>query len=246
MMYMRILALLLLLVGLASATEEKQQSTCPTGPPKHISIKAGEYAPNPGTTLELQNFNADIIPLAKELPNCLINETLVQSGSVTLSSESLTKLFNGKSGANAKIKDMKVATEGQDLSITGKVHKVVDLKFQIEGPLKPLQHGEVRMNVDKIHADGIPIKGLMDMFGSDLGSLMASGSTPGVSAKQNTLVFHTEQLMHFRGEITAVHVLKDGVTLDFGPARSESQAEAGKQPPSVKHVAQKAPPRHIY
>src|SRR3954468_14132986 len=246
---MRIFALLLLVAGLVATAEEKQQASCPTGPPKHISIKEGEYSPTPGTTIRLENFTADIVPLTKEMPECLRNETLVQSGSITLSSESLTKLFNSKSGGNAKLKDMKITTEGQNLSVVGKVHKVMDINFQIQGPLKPLQHGDVRMDVDTIHADGMPIKGLMNMFGSDLGSLMGSGSAPGVSAEKNTVVFHTEELMHFRGEITAVHVLKDGVTLDFGPSKAESHAEVVKPSPAAKHVAQKAPaptPRNIY
>lgn len=238
---------MLVLTALARAAGPPEQVTCSSGPPKHISIKEGEYSPNPGTAIRLENFVANIVPLTKEMPLCLKNQTLVQSGSITLSSESLTKLFNSKSGADAKMKDMKIATEGQNLSITGKVHKLVDIDFQVQGPVTPLQHGDVRMNVDKIHADGMSIKGLMKMFGSDLGSLMGSGSAPGVAAENNTLIFHTEELMHFRGEITAVHVLKDGVTLEFAPMKSESQAEAAKQPPSnSKQVPQKAPPRRIY
>jgi hypothetical protein len=246
---MRLFAAILVLTALASAASQPEQSTCPTGPPKHISIKEGEYSPTPGTTIRLENFTADIVPLTKEMPECLRNETLVQSGSITLSSDSLTKLFNNKSGGNAKMKDMTITTAGQNLSIAGKVHKVMDINFQIQGPLKPLQHGDVRMDVDTIHADGMPIKGLMKMFGSDLGSLMGSASTPGMQAENNSLIFHTEQLMHFRGEITAVHVLKDGLTLDFGPSKAESHAEVVKPSPAPKHVAQKAqapPPRKIY
>ena len=168
---MRVFAIILLvLTALAHAADQTEKAACPTGPPRHISISHGEYSPNPGTSIRLENFAGDIVPLTKEMPLCLKNLTLVQNGSITLSSESLTKLLNNRAVAGAKMKDMKIATEGQNLNITGKVHKLVDVNFQIEGPVKPLQHGDVRMNVDSIHADGMPIKGLMKMFGSDLGS----------------------------------------------------------------------------
>jgi len=243
---MKRLALLLGLVTIAHAANPTDQAVCPTGPPKHISIKQGEYSPNPGTTIRLENFAGDIVPLTREMPLCLKNLTLVQNGSITLSSESLTKLVHTRAGAAAKMKDMKIATEGENLNITGKVHKLVDINFQIQGPVKPLQHGDVRMEVEAIHADGMSIKGLMKIFGSDLESLMGSGSSPGIAAESNTLIFHTEHLMHFRGEISAIHVLKDGVALEFGSGKPESQAEVVKQPPNKKRVAQKATPHRIY
>jgi hypothetical protein len=242
---MRLLALILLMTALPHAATPNEQSTCPVGPPKHISIKEGEYSPTPGATIRLENFAGQIVPLTQELPECFRNLTLVESGSITLSSESITRLFNSKAGANPKMKDMKIVTEGQRLNITGKVHKLVDINFQIEGPLQPMQHGDVRMNVENIHADGMPLKGLMNFFGSDLAGLMGSGSTPGVTAQNNSLIFHTEQLMHFRGEISAVHILKDGLTLEFGSGKPA--VTATKPAPTVKtaHLAHGPAPHHI-
>ena len=236
---MKLLILLFSLTVIARAAAQEDALVCPSGPPKHISIKQGDYSPKPGTVLHLENFAANIVPLSKEMPLCFKNETLVQSGSITIDSESLSKLFNDKAGPNPKMKDLKLKTDGQNLSITGTMHKVVAIHFEIKGPLKPAQHGDVRMQVEDIHAAGIPIKGIMSMLGSDLGSMMGTNPPRAISVENNTIVFYTEQLMHFRGEITAVRMLKDGVRLEFGSGKNESQAEASKQPvkqPDVIHA----------
>ncbi len=233
---MRLLVVLFGFAAFAHAADQAEKIACPTGPPKQIFIKQGEYSPKPGTKIQLENFAANIVPLSKEMPLCLKNETLVQGGSIFIDSASLSKLFNDKAGADPEIKDMAIKSDGQNLSITGRVKKLISIDFEIDGPVKPAQHGDVRMQVENIHADGIPVKSLMKMLGSNLGSMMGPDSARGISVEDNTLIFHTEQLMHFRGEITAVRLLKDGARLEFGSPKQELQSGTPKQPLKTAHA----------
>jgi hypothetical protein len=118
--------------------------------------------------------------------------------------------------ANKKIQDISVKTSGQKLQIGGKVHKVIPLHFEIEGPLKPVERGIVDMHADSIHADGIPAKGLLEMFGKDLGDVVGQSSAKGVKVNENTIRFDVEQLLQMHGDITNVEVVPQGVVLEFG------------------------------
>src|SRR3954468_4577448 len=203
---MRCLLLILFLSSSLFAANTREPLKCPDVASRHLTVARGEYEPRPGVTLHLENFVADLVPQAKQLPYCLKNDTNVRQGRVFVDSAALTRIFNQKMGANKKIQDIEVKTSGQNLSIGGKVHKVIPLHFEIEGPLKPQGGGIVDMHADTIHADGIPAKGLLEMFGKNLGSVVGESSAKGVKVQEDTVRFDVEQLLQMHGEITRVQV----------------------------------------
>jgi hypothetical protein len=205
------------------AADTLEPLKCPEGPPRHIVIEKGEYVPRPGVTLHMENFAADLVPRAKTLPYCLKNDTNVQHGRVYIDSAALTRVFNQKLAANKKIEDISVKTSGQKLSIGGKVHKLIPLHFEIEGPLKPVERGIVDMHADSIHADGIPAKGLLAMFGKDIGDVVGQSSAKGVRVEENTVRFDVEQLLQMHGDIVNVQVLPQGVALEFGQKKNRTR-----------------------
>ena len=226
----RWLLLLLLSSSVLYAADTREPLKCPDTPSRHLVIAKGEYEPRPGVTLHLENFVADLIPQSKQLPYCLKNDTNVQQGRVFVDSAALTRIFNQKMGANKKIQDIEVKTSGQNLSIGGKVHKVIPLHFTIEGPLRPVQAGLVDMHADSIHADGIPAKGLLGMFGKDLGDVAGQSSAKGVKVEENTVRFDVEQLLQMHGEVTRVQVLPQGIALEFGQKKNTTRlAKAQKK-----------------
>src|SRR3954465_145831 len=224
---MRCLLLFVLLLSyVVSAANTREPLKCPDVASRHLTVAKGEYEPRPGVTLHLENFVADLVPQAKQLPYCLKNDTNVRQGRVFVDSDALTRIFNQKMGANKKIEDIKVKTSGQKLSISGKVHKMIPLNFQIEGPLQPQGHGIVDMHADSIHADGIPAKGLLGMVGKDLGSVVGQSSAKGVKVEENTVRFDVEQLLQMHGEVTKVEVLPQGVALEFGEKKTTKVVKA--------------------
>src|SRR3954469_4718773 len=225
--------LFLLSSSLLSAANTREPLKCPDVSSRHLTVAKGEYEPRPGVTLHLENFVADLVPQAKQLPYCLKNDTNVRQGRVFVDSDALTRIFNQKMGANKKIEDIKVKTSGQKLSISGKVHKMIQLNLQIEGPLQPQGHGIVDMHADSIHADGIPAKGLLGMVGKDLGSVVGQSSAKGVKVEENTVRFDVEQLLQMHGEVTRVEVLPQGVALEFGEKKNAA-GELKANPPEKK------------
>ena len=223
-----VLLVFFLSASLLFAANTREPLKCPDVASRHLSVAKGEYEPRPGVTLHLENFVADLVPQSKQLPYCLKNDTNVHRGRVFVDSAALTRIFNQKMGASKKIEDITVKTSGDRLQIGGKVHKTIPLHFEIEGPLKAEGQGLVDMHADSIHADGIPAKGLLGMFGKDLGDVVGQSSAAGVKVEENTVRFDVEQLLQMHGNITKVQVLPQGVALEFGSVTKPNGQPAKK------------------
>jgi hypothetical protein len=187
-----------------------------------MTVEKGQYSPVEGATFNLQDFAANMVALGKTSPLCFERTAHVLRGRAFISSESLTKLFDQKvQQSDASVSDVKVEIKGDSAHISGKVHKGIDIPFEIEGPIST--DGTVLiLQTKKIKAEGIPVKGLLGMVGVHLGSLLGSESVDGVVAKGNTLVFEPAKIAHVRGRITSARISTDGLTIIFGqPAQQQ-------------------------
>jgi hypothetical protein len=187
-----------------------------------MTMEKGQYSPVEGATFNLQDFAANMVALGKTSPLCFQRTTDVLRGRAFISSESLTKLFAEKAQqSDASVSDLKVEIKGDSAHISGKVHKGIDIPFEIEGPIST--DGTVLiLQTKKIKAEGIPVKGLLGMVGVHLGSLLGSQSVDGVVAKGDTLVFEPSKIAHLRGRITSARISTAGLTITFGqPAQQQ-------------------------
>ena len=215
---MRTLALIFFLVnaGLAHAAEPLK---CPKSPTR-LAMDRGEYTSAPNVVFTLENFAAIMIPRGSRLPLCIAKTTNIEHGRVTVSAAGLTQMFDRKLQLSKthSLSDVKVETKGDHVIVRGKVHKVLAIPFEIEGPV----HADgtaICLSAQKIKAAGVPVKGLLNMVGVELGSLINPDATQGaVTVQDNSLLFHPDILANIRGHLTNVTVAKDELVVDFGPA----------------------------
>lgn len=202
---------------LCVSAAEAEQLKCPA-PVTKMTMERGQYSPLEGATFNLQDFAANMVSRGKASPLCFTRNTDVLHGQAFISSESLTKLFAQKvQQANTSVSDLKVEIKDDSAHLSGKVHKGIDIPFEIEGPIST--DGTVLiLHAKKIKAEGIPVKGLLGMVGVHLGSLLGSDSVDGVAVKGDTLVFEPAKIAHVRGRITSARISTDGLTIVFGQA----------------------------
>ncbi len=89
----------------------------------------------------------------------------------------------------------------------GKLHDKGDIPFETAGTLSPTDDGKLRLHGEKIKAMHLPVKGLMDIFGIDMGRLIKEGKVPGVQAQEDDLILDLEQILpppHIEGKAVAV------------------------------------------
>lgn len=203
-----------------ASAAEAEQLRCPS-PVTKMTMEKGQYSPLEGATFNLQDFAANMVARGKTSPLCFARTTDVLHGQAFISSDSLTKLFAQKvQQSNASLSDLKVEIKGDAAHLSGKVHKKIDIPFEIEGPIST--DGTVLiLHTKKIKAEGIPVKGLLGMVGVHLGSLLGSESVNGVAAKGDMLVFEPAKIAHVRGRITSARISTDGLTITFGRAAKQ-------------------------
>ncbi|HEV7551340.1 MAG TPA: hypothetical protein VGP65_06650, partial [Candidatus Angelobacter sp.] len=189
-----------------------------------MAVERGNVSPFPGTIVGIQGLVATMHRRGRAIPLCLTSNTDIQRGSAFISEQSLSKLASQavqekqtKQDSGPKIKELKIELQENTIRLKGKVHKLININFEIEGPMST--DGKVLvLNAKKIKALGIQVKDLLNAVGVYLSTLIHSDAEDGVAAKGDTLVFDPWKIAHIRGQLTSVQVASRGVTIVFGAA----------------------------
>ena len=205
-----------------------EQPKCPP-PVGHIAMDRGEYSSAPGVSFGLHHFSATLIPQGHAAPLCYQKLTVVSHADISVSNDSLTRLFDQKlSDSESKISDFKAVIAPDRTTLSGKVKKVIPIEFSISGPVSTDGRAIV-LHADKIKADGIPVKALLELVGEHLSSVLAIKNSPGITVQDNSLSFLPEEVAHLKGHIRSVECTDSGLVLHYG---------------AVHHAAASSPHRH--
>jgi hypothetical protein len=79
--------------------------------------------------------------------------------------------------------------------VKGKLHDKGNIPFETEGILTPTADGKLRLHSERIKAMHVPVKGLMGLFGIDLGGPIKEGKVPGVQGQGDDLLLDLEQIL---------------------------------------------------
>ena len=158
----------------------------------------------------------------------------IDSGTIGIRTDSLSYLMNDYVFAypKAPLKKLNISTQGNQLKMTGKMHKGLDIPFKIIGNIEATPEGKIRLHPTSIKAAGIPVKGLMKMFGVELDELLKTSESRGVRMDDNDIIMDPELMLPpptIRGRIVAVRVEGDEVVQDFGAVRGGSAHVAARQ-----------------
>jgi hypothetical protein len=145
----------------------------------------------------------------------------ITTGTVGLSTDDLATLMNNYVFAyhGAPLKKIRISTKGDKLKMTGKVHKVVDVPFEIVGDLSATSEGKIRLHPTSVKAAGVPVKGLMHLLGLEVSNLINTNKARGVTVDNDDLILDQEQVIpppEIRGRIVAIQVQGDEVVQVFG------------------------------
>ena len=181
-------------------------------------MQRGSFSSQPEVTFELRHFVANLVPLGRKAPLCDQKMTVVSHADIFVSNESLTHVFAAKLGqTDSKIKGLQIENGLDKVSLRGEIVKMIPLKFSIEGPVTT-DGNALLLHVNKIDADGIPIKALLDLIGDQLSSVLNFKGVKGLVVEGNTMAFYPEQIAHLKGHIASVECSPQGLTLHYARA----------------------------
>jgi len=157
----------------------------------------------------------------------------IESGVIGLKMDTLSNLMNNYVFAytGAPLKDFQFSVEGNEIKATGKVHKLVDLPFEVKGELSATPDGKIRIHPTSVKAEGLPIKGFLHLFGIELDDVIKAREARGLKFDGDDLIVDPERggpPPMIRGKVTAVQIVGDEVIVIFGGSRNLSAPQIAR------------------
>ena len=151
-------------------------------------------------------------------------EIVAESAVVALTPSALTTVLNDYAFAyeGAPLKDLKADLIGDQLRISGHLHKGVVLPFVLQGRPQATPEGQIRMHADKISSVHLPVKSLLHLFGEDLAKLVNTNEAKGVRIDGDDILLFPDRLLpapHIHGKVTHVAVENGRIVQTFGSGR---------------------------
>jgi hypothetical protein len=119
------------------------------------------------------------------------------------------------SGGQQNIRDIAIKTKDNQLEISGKVKKGIEIPFDLIGPVDVANGHMLRFHIDKIKAAHIEAKGLLDALGVHLTKMLHPDAAKGVTVQDNAILFDTEQIANIKGTISHVALAGENLVIDF-------------------------------
>jgi hypothetical protein len=175
--------------------------------------------------VEIKSLDGELVPLGKnEFPVFDDKDSFnlrIRTAEISIDSSNLANVLNSYVFArpHSPLTELSILVEKGRLKVKGKLHDKGDIPFETEGILTPTTDGKLRLHSDKIKAMHVPVKGLMALFGIDLGGLIKEGKVPGVRAEEDDLILDLEQILpppHIEGKVVSVRMEGEKVIQIFG------------------------------
>jgi hypothetical protein len=185
--------------------------------------------------VEIKTLNGELVPLGNNEFPVFDDKTSfnlrITTARITIDSSNLANLLNSYvfAGPHSPLTELSDTIENGRLKVKGKLHDKGGIPFEMEGTLTPTPDGKLRLHSETIKALHVPVKGLIDLFGIDLGGLIKEGKVPGILAEGDDLILDLELILpapHIEGKVASVRIEGENIIQEFG--------DSDRKP--VKHI----------
>ena len=208
-----------IVAGQNSPANDKQEGTV------HAQMSNVTFRFSETVAVEIKSLNGVLVPLGKnEFPVFDDKDSFnlrISTAEIAIDSSNLANVLNSYVFArpHSPLTELSIIVEKGRLKVKGKLHDKGDIPFETEGILTPTVDGKLRLHGEKIEAMHVPVKGLMGLFGIDLGGLIKEGKVPGVQAEEDDLILDLEQILpppHIEGKVVSVRMEGEKIIQIFG------------------------------
>ena len=156
---------------------------------------------------------------------------VVSSGTVGLTAEDLTTLLNEYvfSYRGAPLKKLRARVEGGRVSLTGTMHKGVDLRFDITSEMSLTPEGMIRLHPTRTRILGVNGLKLMNALGLKLDDMLDLRGSRGASVKGNDIYLDPEKILPppaIAGRLASARVEGSEIAIEFVTTAEDSIFDA--------------------
>lgn len=123
------------------------------------------------------------------------------------------------------LKDVSISGDGNQIKLTGTLHKGVPLPIEMTGTIAPANGNDIRVHISKISVLKIPVKGLLGDLHLTAASLMHPEVSSGIQVSGNDLLLDPQKLFpapHIRGRLKTVRIVNPDLEEIYGDAEKEA------------------------
>jgi hypothetical protein len=151
----------------------------------------------------------------------------IESAEIAIRPNAMATLLNQHVFAekDTPLKAIAISVERDAIKIKGKLHSKGDIPFETKGRLSVTPQGEIRIHAETIRAAHLPVKGLMDLMGVKIASLISTNKVRGVRAEGNDLLLNPERILpppQIQGRVTDVQLRGNDIVQYFGEKKAIS------------------------
>jgi hypothetical protein len=214
------IAPLVLLTGIAS----------PTAPdtPIHCGIEMRNVALHvaEGVVLDVRSLDGEFVSRKTGEPPVFDDPesyTLrIRAADLAMDSTSLTNLLQQALKAHpSPLRDVRVTIENGELHARGTLQKGVPVPFSMTATVSAAADGAMRLHAKQLTAVGVPVKGLLDLVGLQMDTLLKMPPGSGMRADGDDLLMDTAAILpppRTEGRLQRVAVLGNHLTMQMtGP-----------------------------
>jgi hypothetical protein len=229
-------ALVLLLAGtsnLALQNPTEPQKSASTAHPVRVAMRNVQYHYTENIAVHIQAVQGELIPTR---PGEIVvfddrtSFTLVMAfAEISMTCESLAGVLNQHvfAAAEAPLKELSIQSKGSTLIVKGKLHQKGNLTFETTGVVSATADGRIRLHTEKVKAAHLPVKGLMDLLGVELASLISTKKLRGISIDKDDLILDPQEILplpRIEGQVTAVRIQGNEIVQTFGHPQASNFA----------------------
>jgi len=163
----------------------------------------------------------------------------LRGADISMDAASLNALMRQSLATNpSPLKDVTIAIENGALKASGKLQKGVTVPFSMTASVSASPDGSIRLHATKLKAVGVPVKGLLDLVGLDVSSLMKMPPGSALRADGDDLLMDPTALLpppRMDGKVKAVSVSGDRLVMQLAGAGAPPKRPATLPSPGSRN-----------
>jgi hypothetical protein len=170
---------------------------------------------------EMTRTRANVVPSFDDSESFFLN---VKTGVIRANIGDAGNFLNAGGVTQSPLKNVKLSADGDQIKLTGTLHKIVPLPIEMKGTIAPAPDSRIRIHVTKLSVLKVPFKGLLGALRVDISDLFNPRGIPGIQVSGNDILLDTQTLLpapHIRGELTKVRVVSPDIEEVYGNAEND-------------------------
>jgi hypothetical protein len=162
----------------------------------------------------------------------------LKTAEMSMDAVNLNAMMSQVFGSGSSIRDLKISIAEGQIKQSGKLHKGVDVPFSMKTNVSATPDGRIRLHATSLKAVGVPVKGMLDLFGVELDNLMKAPGQRGIQIDGDDILLTPTEILpppRTDGRVKDVRVSGDRLVMTMVGDAEPPAAPSTRPAPSARN-----------